>query len=60
MQERFGLLEIPAFALALGVYATPLAQQEGTAPDRTRMISSDEARTQASLFAHDQDQPLKL
>src|SRR5438105_6118526 len=35
MQKRFGLLAIPAFALALGVYATPLAQQEGTAPGKT-------------------------
>jgi|SRR5438105_3017718 len=35
MQKRFGLLAIATFALALGVYATPIAQQEGTAAGKT-------------------------
>src|SRR5205807_956132 len=35
MQKRFGLVALPAFALALAVYATPIAQQEGTAAGKT-------------------------
>lgn len=35
MQKRFRLLAIPAFALALGVYAAPIAQQGGTATGKT-------------------------
>jgi hypothetical protein len=35
MQKRIGLLAIPAFALALGLYATPIAQQEATTAGKT-------------------------
>ena len=35
MQKRFGLVALPAFALALAVYATPIDQQERAAAGNT-------------------------
>ena len=35
MQKRFGLLALPTLALALGVYAAPIAQQQGSAAGKT-------------------------
>jgi hypothetical protein len=35
MQKRFGLLALPTFALALGIYAAPIGQQQQAAAGKT-------------------------